>query len=184
LAKTVFPEFTIEMLHGKMKPAEKEKIMKDFKKKKIDILVSTSVIEVGIDIRNASVMVIEGAEMFGLAQLHQFRGRVGRGEFQSYCFLFTSLNSEKIKKRLSALLTSKNGFELAEKDLEIRGPGDFLGKRQWGSPDFTMDALKNIELVEEARNTAKEILLKDPKLKGYPLLKKRVNSLEEKMHLE
>ncbi len=184
LKKEIFPDFSIGVLHGKMKSTEKEKIMKDFRNKKMDILVSTSVIEVGIDIKNASVIVIEGAEMFGLAQLHQFRGRVGRGEFQSYCFLFTSSHSAKIKKRLEALLTSKNGFELAEKDLELRGPGDFLGKRQWGLPDFTMDALKNLELVEEARNTAKEILEKDPHLKRYPLLKKRVSLLEEKMHLE
>ncbi len=184
LEKEVFPEFKVEMLHGKMKSTEKEKIMKDFKNKKTDILVSTSVIEVGIDIRNASVMVIEGAEMFGLSQLHQFRGRVGRGEFQSYCFLFASSSSEKTRKRLKALLTAQNGFELAEKDLEIRGPGDFLGKRQWGKADFTMEALKDIDLVESARETAKEILEKDYELKKYPLLKKRVERIKEKIHLE
>ncbi len=184
LAKEVFPDFKVEMLHGKMKATEKEKVMNEFKRKKTNILVSTSVVEVGIDIRNASVMVIEGAEMFGLAQLHQFRGRVGRGEFQSYCFLFTTSTSEKTRKRLRALLTSENGFQLAEKDLEIRGPGDFLGKRQWGSADFTMDALKNRPLVEEAREAAKKTLEEDQQLKNHPSLKKRVDSLKEKLHLE
>ena len=184
LEKEVFPEFKIGMLHGKMKSSEKEKIMKDFRNKKTDILVSTSVIEVGIDIKNASVMVIEGAEMFGLSQLHQFRGRVGRSEFQSYCFLFTNSSNEKTKKRLEALLTSKDGFELAEKDLEIRGPGDFLGKRQWGMADFTMNALKDIVLIEETREAAKNLLTKDPLLKAHPLLKKRVATLKEKLHLE
>jgi ATP-dependent DNA helicase RecG len=184
LEKEVFPEFKIGMLHGKMKSSEKEKIMKDFRNKKTDILVSTSVIEVGIDIKNATVMVIEGAEMFGLSQLHQFRGRVGRGEFQSYCFLFTNSSNLKTKKRLEALLTSKDGFELAEKDLEIRGPGDFLGKRQWGSADFTMDALKDIELIEETREAAKTLLEKDPLLKNYSVLERRVSTLKQKLHLE
>ncbi len=184
LDKEVFPDLRVEMLHGKMKSTTKEKVMKDFKNKKIDILVSTSVIEVGIDIRNASVMVIEGSEMFGLSQLHQFRGRVGRGEFQSYCFLFTNSNKEKTKKRLEALLTSKDGFELAEKDLELRGPGDFLGSRQWGAADFTMTALKDRTLVEETRETAKGILEKDPSLKKNALLKKRILSLKQKLHLE
>jgi ATP-dependent DNA helicase RecG len=184
LKKEIFPEFKIEMLHGKMKSTEKEKIMKDFRNKKIDILVSTSVIEVGIDIKNATVIVVEGAEMFGLSQLHQFRGRVGRGEFQSYCFLFTNSTSIKTKKRLYALLTSKDGFELAEKDLEIRGPGDFLGKRQWGSADFTMDALKDIDMIEKTREAAKSLLEKDSLLKTHPVLKRRVDSLKEKLHLE
>lgn len=184
LAKEIFPEFKVQMLHGKMKSTEKEKIMKDFKNKKTDILVSTSVIEVGIDIKNASVIVIEGAEMFGLAQLHQFRGRVGRDEFQSYCFLFTNSRNEKTRKRLSALLSSKNGFELAEKDLEIRGPGDFFGKRQWGLPDFTMDALKNRKLVEEVRDYAKDVVIKKSLLKKGSLLQKRVDALGQKLHLE
>jgi len=184
LQKEIFPEFRVKSLHGKMKSTEKEKVMKDFKNKKTDILVSTSVVEVGIDIKNASVMVIEGVEMFGLAQLHQFRGRVGRGEFQSYCFLFTTSTSEKIRKRLKALLTSRSGFELAEKDLEIRGPGDFLGKRQWGFPDFTMNALRDRALIEKAREIAKKTLSEDPYLKKTPSLQKRVDSLRQKLHLE
>ncbi len=184
LAEKIFPRLRILTLHGKMKSSEKEKIMKDFKNKKGDILVSTSVIEVGIDIRNASVIVIEAAEMFGLAQLHQFRGRVGRGEFQSYCFLFTNSSNQKTKQRLEALLGSSNGFELAEKDLEIRGPGDFLGKRQWGSADFTMNALKDRLFVEDAREFAKKVLEDNPSLSNYPSLKKRILQLKEKMHLE
>ena len=184
LKKEVFPSFKIGMLHGKMKSMEKEKIMRDFKNKKIDILVSTSVVEVGIDIKNASVMVIEGAEMFGLAQLHQFRGRVGRGEFQSYCFLFTNSRKEKTRNRMKALVESENGFDLAEKDLQLRGSGDFLGKRQWGVADFTMEALKDKLLVEEAREEAKKIVSEDRKLKKYPLLLERINSLEKKLHLE
>jgi len=184
LAKEIFPDLKVEMLHGKMKQAEKERVMKSFKDRKADILVSTSVIEVGIDIRNASVMVIEGAEMFGLAQLHQLRGRVGRGEDQSYCFLFTDSRKEKTKKRLQALLSAKSGFELAEKDLLLRGPGDFFGKRQWGLPDFTMDALKDKIAVEKAREAAKKILSEDLDLKKNPLLRKRVSLLEKKIHLE
>jgi len=184
LEKEVFPDLSVEALHGKMKGTEKEDIMRRFRAGKIDILVSTSVIEVGIDIPNATVMVIEGAERFGLAQLHQFRGRVGRGESQSYCFLFPGSWSEKTSRRLKALLSSENGFELAERDLELRGPGDFLGKRQWGMPDFTMNALKDRSQVEEAREAAKRILEEDPDLKGYPLLQKRVEAIRKRIHLE
>ncbi len=184
LAKDIFPNLKIGMLHGKMKSSEKEQVMRDFKRKKLNILVSTSVVEVGIDIKNASVIVIEGAEMFGLAQLHQFRGRVGRGKAQSYCFLFARSPKEKTRKRLKALIDSENGFELAEKDLEIRGPGDFMGKRQWGVPDFTMEALNNRPLVEDAREEAKKIIISDTDLKKHPLLLKRVLSLEKKIHLE
>jgi len=184
LSKTIFPDLKVGMLHGKMKSKEKEKIMKDFKNKKIDILVSTSVVEVGIDIPNASVMMIEGSERFGLAQLHQFRGRVGRSKYQSYCFLFSDSPATKTKARLKALLTSKNSFELAEKDLKIRGPGDFFGQRQWGIPDIAMNSLTNIFLVEKTRETAKEILEEDPYLKKYPLLRERIDNFQQKIHLE
>ena len=184
LSKKVFPDLKVGMLHGKMKSKEKEKIMKDFKNKKTDILVSTSVVEVGIDIPNATVMMIEGAERFGLAQLHQFRGRVGRSKYQSYCFLFTDSPAKKTKARLKALLTSKNSFELAEKDLKIRGPGDFFGQRQWGIPDIAMNSLSNIFLVEKTRQAAKEILEEDPPLKKYPFLKERIDSFRQKIHLE
>jgi ATP-dependent DNA helicase RecG len=184
LSKTVFPDLKVGMLHGKMKSREKEKIMRDFKNKKTDILVSTSVVEVGIDIPNATVMMIEGAERFGLAQLHQFRGRVGRSKYQSYCFLFTESPAKKTKARLKALLTSKNSFELAEKDLKIRGPGDFFGTRQWGIPDIAMNSLGDIFLVEKTRQAAKEILEEDFQFKKYPLLKERINHFQQRVHLE
>jgi ATP-dependent DNA helicase RecG len=172
------------MLHGKMKTEEKEKVMKDFKNKKIDILVSTSVVEVGVDIPNASVMMIEGSEKFGLAQLHQFRGRVGRSNFQSYCFLLTDAPGIVYNRRLKALITCENGFELAEKDLAIRGPGDFSGSRQWGIPDLTMASLADVVLVSKTRNEAKEILEEDPELKKYPLLREKLKEFKEKVHLE
>lgn len=184
LSKTVFPNLKITMLHGKMKPGQKEKIMKDLKDKKIDILVSTSVVEVGIDVPDATAIIIEGAEMFGLTQLHQFRGRVGRSEFQSFCFLFTNSSNKKAFQRLRALVESENGFELAEKDLKIRGPGDFLGVRQSGLPDLTMASLKNIRMVEKTRQAAKQILQESPDLKKYPQLKKRVKEFKQKIHLE
>jgi ATP-dependent DNA helicase RecG len=184
LSKEIFPELKLDMLHGKLAVKEKEKIMKDFKNKKTDILVSTSVIEVGIDIPNASVMIIEGADRFGLAQLHQFRGRVGRAKHQSYCFLFTDSHSKKTFQRLKALVTSEDGFSLAEKDLQIRGPGNFKGSRQWGIPDLMMNSLKDIFLVEKTRSTAKETLLDDPDLKKYPALRKKLGKFREKIHLE
>ena len=184
LSKKIFPDLKVGMLHGKMKTKEKEKIMRDFKEGKTNILVSTSVVEVGIDIPKATVMMIEGTERFGLAQLHQFRGRVGRSDFQSYCFLFTDPNVSKNSKRLSALLHCENGFALAEKDLEIRGPGSLYGIQQWGIPDFAMESLKNISLVEKTRKAAKELLEKDPELKKYPLLQERLVKFQKRIHLE
>ena len=184
LSKQVFPDLKVAMMHGRLATKEKEKIMREFKNKKIDILVSTSVIEVGIDVPNATVMMIEGAERFGLAQLHQFRGRVGRSRYQSYCFLFTDSPAKKTRQRLKALIDCENGFELAEKDLKIRGPGDFTGTRQWGIPDLAMSALKDIFLVEKTRQSAKEILIEDPKLKKYPLLQERLKKFRERIHLE
>jgi len=194
LRKEIFPDLNIATLHGKMTPKEKEIIMRDFsaqggsasggKNKKTDILVSTSVVEVGIDVPNASVMIIEGAERFGLAQLHQFRGRVGRGKHQSYCFLFTDSYTQKTKQRLSALISSEDGFALAEKDLKIRGPGDFVGGRQWGIPDLMMNSLKDIKLVEKTRQTAKEFLQQDPYLKKHPALQNKLSQFRQRVHLE
>ena len=184
LSKDIFPDLKIGMLHGKMKTNEKEKIMRDFKEGGIDILVSTSVVEVGIDIPKATVMMIEGTERFGLAQLHQFRGRVGRSDSQSYCFLFTDSKASKTSKRLSALLRYEDGFALAEKDLEIRGPGSLYGIQQWGIPDFAMENLKNISLVEKTRELAKELLEKNPELTKYPLLRNRLRKFRERIHLE
>ena len=184
LSKDVFPDLRITMLHGKMKAKEKERIMLDFKKGEIDILVSTSVVEVGVDVPRATIMMIEGAERFGLSQLHQFRGRVGRSDMQSYCFLFTTSPDQLNRKRLKALVQSDNGFKLAQIDLEIRGPGSLYGTQQWGLPDMAMQGLSNIFLVEKTRTAAKEILEKDPELKNYPLLKERLKQFEQKIHFE
>jgi ATP-dependent DNA helicase RecG len=184
LSKEIFPDLKTDMLHGKMKSQEKEKAMKKFKEGKTDVLVSTSVVEVGVDIPNAAVMIIEGSEKFGLAQLHQFRGRVGRSEHQSYCFLFTEKPGLNINRRLRALISCENGFELAEKDLLIRGPGAINGQRQWGIPDLTMSSLMDISLVEKTRNEAKEVLQEDPSLKKYPSLRERLERFKERIHFE
>jgi len=184
LSKEVFPDLRITMLYGKMKAPEKERIMLDFKKGEIDILLSTSVVEVGVDVPRATIMMVEGAERFGLSQLHQFRGRVGRSDMQSYCFLFTTDPSMLNRKRLKALVESNNGFELAEKDLEIRGPGSLYGTQQWGIPDMAMQGLTNIFLVEKTRAAAKELLGKDPELKNYPELKERLKQFQTKIHFE
>lgn len=184
LSSKVFPDLRITMLHGKMKPKEKEKIMIDFKNGEIDILVSTSVVEVGVDVPRATIMMIEGAERFGLSQLHQFRGRVGRSDMQSYCFLFTTSPDQLNRKRLKALVECDNGFKLAEKDLEIRGPGSLYGTQQWGIPDIAMQGLANIFLVEKTRQAAKEILEKDPSLEGYPMLRERLKNFNQRIHFE
>lgn len=184
LSTEIFPEFKVEMLHGKMPTKEKEQVMQRFRFGKIHLLVATSVVEVGVDIPNASVMMIEGADRFGLAQLHQFRGRVGRGEHQSFCFLFAESNSYIARQRLGAMQKFSSGFELAERDLKLRGPGDFAGTKQWGIPDFAMKNLTNIQLVEQARESAKQILDKDIALKNYPLLREKLASFREKLHLE
>ena len=194
LSEKVFKNLKVGMLHGKMGSRDKERIMKDFKRKKINILVSTSVIEVGIDIPEATIMMIEGAERFGLAQLYQFRGRVGGSSRQSYCFLLTGSEkssstqediqaSGKTRQRLKALIDCKRGFELAEEDLKIRGPGDFMGTRQWGIPDIAMESLKDIRLVEKTRSIAKELLERDPTLREYPFLLQKVKSFQEKINL-
>lgn len=183
LKKQIFPDLKISMLHGRMPAKEKEKIMKDFSQGEIDILVSTSVIEVGIDVPNATIMMVEGADRFGLAQLYQFRGRVGRGAYQSYCMLFTESNTQTASDRLDAIVKAKNSFELAEKDLQIRGPGDFLGLRQSGIPDYLMNALKNLNLVQSARDEAEKILKSDPELKKYPLLKKQLSQFKRTIEI-
>ncbi len=184
LSKEIFPDLRITMLYGKMKAAEKELIMQDFKKGEIDILLSTSVVEVGVDVPRATIMMIEGAERFGLSQLHQFRGRVGRSDMQSYCFLFTTEENQQNRKRLKAMEKSNNGFELAEEDLKIRGPGQLYGTQQWGLPDAAMQNLSNIFLIEKTRSEAKELLEKDPSLQQYPLLKERLKHFEQKIHFE
>jgi len=182
LNEKVFPDLKIAMLHGKMKLKEKEEAMSDFKNKKTDVLVSTSVVEVGIDIPNATVMMIEGADRFGLAQLHQFRGRVGRAKHQSYCFLFST--SGDATSRLRALQKCESGFELAEKDMQIRGPGQFYGIRQSGLPDLAMDSLKDLNLIKTVREETNELLEKDLELKNYPLLSQKLNQFKQTIHLE
>jgi ATP-dependent DNA helicase RecG len=170
LQKKVFPEFKIGAITGKLKPAEKEKIMRDFKDKKIDILVATSVVEVGVNVPNATVIIIENAERFGLAQLHQLRGRVLRSSYKPYCFVFADSKSAKTIARLKSFTTAHNGFELAEADLQQRGTGDLAGAKQWGVSDLAMEALKNIKMVEAARLEARTLVEKDFELKNYPLL--------------
>ena len=167
-----------------MKSKEKEQVMQDFKDKKLDILISTSVIEVGIDIPNATVMMIEEADRFGLSQLHQFRGRVGRSSIQSYCFLFTNSNTEKTLERLRALENSNDGFVLAQKDLELRGPGQFFGTLQSGIPDIVMEHLGNLKLIKISREEARAILQKDPQLKNHPVLREALSKFYDKVHLE
>lgn len=171
LQEHIFPNLKLALLHGRMKAEEKEQIMQDFKEKKYHILVSTSVIEVGIDIPNATVIVIEGAERFGLSQLHQFRGRVGRSEMQSYCFLSTEKTHAVQIERLKAMVKHNDGFKLAEIDLELRGPGEVYGIRQSGIPDLKMANLMDVDAIIEAREAAEELLKKDLTLEKYPVLK-------------
>jgi ATP-dependent DNA helicase RecG len=193
LSKKIFPDLKILMLHGKMPAkggsasggkASKENVMKDFLEGKADILVSTSVVEVGVDVPNATVMLIEGADRFGLAQLYQFRGRVGRGEHQSYCFLFTDSSSSSTKQRLKSIVEARNGFELAEKDLKQRGPGEFFGQTQSGMPDIAMQAIQNPEMVKETREAAIAVIKNDPNLKKHPFLSERMTEFRKQIHWE
>lgn len=155
----IFPQYNIGLLHGKLKNDEKERVMSDFKNKKYDILVSTTVVEVGVDVPNATVMLIENAERFGLSQLHQLRGRVGRSDLQSYCIISTSTKSQETRARLEIMTQTNDGFVIAEKDLQIRGPGEFLGIRQSGLPDLIIsDLIKDAKTLEIARNEAIEFV--------------------------
>ena len=159
LQKEIFPDFKVGLLHGKLKNDEKEQVMADFKNKKYDILVSTTVVEVGVDVPNATVMVIENAERFGLSQLHQLRGRVGRSSLQSYCVLVSSSRSQETRERLNIMTQTNDGFVIAEKDLQLRGPGEFLGTRQSGLPDLIIsDIVRDAKILELARNEAIDFL--------------------------
>jgi len=184
LKEDVFYDFKIEKLHGRLKGSEKQKIMADFLAKKSDILVSTSVVEVGVDVPNATVMIIEGSDRFGLAQLHQFRGRVGRGEYQSHCFLFTENSNQKTNARLQALVEAKDGFELAEKDLEFRGPGEIFGLNQTGWPQFRIASLADKPIIALAHSQVEKIIGRDPELKNHSSLKERISQLNQSVHLE
>lgn len=179
LQEKIFPTVNLGLLHGRMKPDEKDEVMRAFREGEYDILVSTSVIEVGVDIPNATVMLIEGANHFGLAQLHQFRGRVGRGDAKSYCLLIPDTDDDVTNERLKALESSNDGFELAEADLSQRGPGDFLGTRQSGFAELLLADLTDVQLIEKARNEAKNLFEKDPALEatGHQLLKDNVRQL-------
>ena len=184
LKEKVFPAYTIGILHSKMKPAEKEKVMRRFAAHDLDLLVATSVVEVGVNVPNATNIIIEGAERFGLAQLHQLRGRVIRGTHQAYCFAVSDSSSEKTRERLKALTTAKNGFELAEHDLSFRGSGDLYGFRQSGLSDIGMEALKNIKLVEAARTEARTLIERDPTLAAHPNIRAKIATLATELHME
>ena len=154
------------MLHGQLKAREKEAVMEEFRCGEIDLLVSTTVIEVGVDVPNATIMVIEDAQRFGLAQLHQLRGRVGRSDYQSYCILVSDPNTDESKERMKIMAQSNDGFVIAEKDLKLRGPGEFFGTRQHGMPDLKVaDIIRDQEILEQAREDAFELVRQDPKLK-------------------
>jgi ATP-dependent DNA helicase RecG len=184
LKTEIFPDKTIDLLHGKLKSSEKDDVMKKFSNGDIDILVATSVVEVGINVPNATTILIEGAERFGLAQLHQLRGRVLRSSHQAYCFLLPEKLGDVAKERLSALVKTQNGFELAESDLKQRGMGDFYGTKQWGITDIGMEALQNPRLIEAARKEAASIVKKDPNLSKNITLNERVTIVTAKMHEE
>ena len=167
LSREVFPDLRVGLLHGRLHSRDKDRILRSFSDGDLDVLVTTAVVEVGIDVPNATIMLIEGAERFGLAQLHQFRGRVGRGEHRSYCLLLSSeTQSASARERLSALERTHDGFELAEVDLELRGPGDFFGTRQSGLPSLRMAQFSDRALLESARELAAAITADDPELKA------------------
>ena len=174
LSEEIFPDLRVGLLHGRLKGAEKDEVMRSFAGGDLDILVSTSVVEVGVDVPNATLMLIEDAERFGLAQLHQFRGRVGRGEHESYCALFSRVKGGAQHERLNALAETTDGFILAEKDLELRGPGDFLGTRQSGLPDLKMANLSDTATLHLAQEAAQDLLRQDPDLDNYPLVQEKV----------
>lgn len=188
LKKDIFKKVRIKILHSKMKPKEKEDVMKRFLDHEIDVLVATSVVEVGVNVPNATNIIIEGAERFGLSQLHQLRGRVMRSTHQAYCFLVTSKDSQgksgRSAERLKALKTAKNGFELAEYDLTLRGSGELYGAKQWGLTDLGMEAIKNVKMVEAARKEARALIEKDPSLEKHPRILRKLSTLSEKLHME
>jgi len=178
LQKDVFPDYEVGLLHGAMKPAEKDDVMAEFAANKINILVATSVVEVGINVPNATVILIEGAERFGLAQLHQLRGRVQRSSNPPFCFLLPETKGDLAMKRLKALEKSSDGFKLAEADLETRGAGDLSGLRQWGVTDLGMEALRNTKLIKAARDEAFALIERDPELTKNAALRERISATE------
>ncbi len=184
LQEKIFPEFNVGLVHSKMKSGDKEEVMSDFASGKIDILVATSVVEVGVNVPNATIIIIEGAERFGLAQLHQLRGRVLRSSHQAHCYLFTSKASGQENQRLKALEKAKNGFELAELDLALRGAGSLTAGKQWGLSDIGMEAIRNLKMVEAARSEAQSLLKTDPELKNHKLIKQKLSEQKSEIHFE
>jgi ATP-dependent DNA helicase RecG len=184
LKKEVFKEYEIGILHGAMKPKEKDEVLKDFSDGTIQILVATSVVEVGINVPNATAILIEGAERFGLAQLHQLRGRVMRSSHPPVCFLAAETRSQDALKRVRTLEKSADGFKLAEADLESRGAGDLFGRKQWGVTDLGMEALKNIKLIQAARIEASALVASDPTLSTHIKLERRTSAISEALHSE
>ncbi|MBI1982029.1 MAG: DNA helicase RecG, partial [Candidatus Levybacteria bacterium] len=174
LKKAVFSNLTLGLLHGKLKSKEKDKVLQEFRNGEIDILVATPVVEVGIDIPNATIILIEAAERFGLAQLHQLRGRVGRGDKQSYCLLFTESKSEHTRKRLKAMEAMHVGAQLAELDLKLRGAGELYGTKQHGVQELKIASFSDFALIEKTRREAEKIF---PNLSQHPLLEKKLKSM-------
>jgi ATP-dependent DNA helicase RecG len=181
LSEQIFPDLKVAYLHGRMKSEEKEQIMDDFKNNKTNILVATSVIEVGVNIPNATVMMIEGADRFGLAQLHQFRGRVGRSDHQSYCMLFSDTESRITRERLSYFVAHRDGFALAEKDLELRGPGEVYGTSQSGMMQLRLARLTDTAIIKKARSTAQSLA---PRIQQFPTVLRKLQEWETVVHLE
>ena len=180
IAKALLPNRRVGLMHGKLKPKEKAAVMEDFKTGRLDALVSTTVIEVGVDVPNASLMVVEDADRFGLSQLHQLRGRVGRGEHPSYCVLLSDNRNELTRKRLKTLASTTDGFAIAEEDLKLRGPGDFFGARQHGLPQLKLASLEgDMRLLHQAQAAAQKVLARDPNLtwEEHAPLRRRVEQL-------
>ena len=179
--RQVLPRLRVGLMHGKLKPAEKEAVMASFAAGELDVLVSTTVIEVGVDVPRATLMIVENADFFGLSQLHQLRGRVGRGSRQSYCFLMHQAKTEVARERLQTLCRTNDGFQIAETDLRLRGPGDFFGRRQSGLPGFAIaDLATDMNVLEAAQQSAQALLREDPALQSAPLLANRVQEVIQK----
>ena len=180
LQEQVFPHLAVACVHGRMKPKEKDKVMSAFAAGEIHILVSTTVVEVGVDVPNATVMVVEDADRFGLSQLHQLRGRVGRGRHKSYCILISDNRNEETRARLKVMTQTGDGFKIAEEDLRLRGPGDFFGQRQHGLPSLKVaDLTCDMALLHEAQQAAADLLARDPELSGCPETARRLEEMFE-----
>ena len=180
LATIEFPDLKIGCVHGKLKASEKDKVMQSFVDGELDILVATTVIEVGVDVPNASLVVVENAERYGLSQLHQLRGRVGRGAHKSYCVLFSEAQNDEAKARLKVMEQTSDGFKISEEDLKLRGPGDFFGSRQHGLPEMHIaDLCTDVRILQEAQAAAQELLQRDPELRAAEnqRLKARIDEL-------